>query len=432
MRSRVVVVATLLLLFAASLIPMAYAADVTISLSDDKAEVTASIFVNMTAIPKAECDVYEDFYNMWRNPVLKGGFVGVVENYIEWYLRNVMGLQGVVVENLTIDYSLAKGYHTYGMSPASAVNTTGTLVSGSLGNLTAADGVVMLFMSANNTNTMQIIVDVNFSLPGWVPTDKLTGLAITVVGNLSKAVSDKASIELYDFSSGAYDVINASALNVTESTTVTLNVEEAWRYVKDKTICMRINVTDVQGYPSSYVNLSLDKVALSFEYFTITIDVDLRLVLSGVSNTTTLERMFNVKFRAMNPDGTVEYNAFKFSPARLFFINFEAFDVPLEKWTRSFNGTHTKFTYTVPSLTLRTHGGYEVTVDPTETIIVEGEAEAQGDTIIVKEVATSTWLLIGLLAVIVVVAVVIAATKASKHTIEAVREKSRKFIKKKQ
>jgi len=400
--------------------PLAHAATVDISITEDRATFDANISVNLTALPRSECDWYKGMWKTWQNAVMRSGMIDAFAKHLEKYLRS-LDMEKATVEELAIDFTLSERWRTYPVYPVSVSNVTGKLVSGSLENLTLIDNVTMRFESLNSTNTMYIVVDMNITLPDWVPLDKLVNFTLAVTGNLSKVVSEEASINIYNYSSGSYDALSPDALNVTTSTTVELNVTDTEHYIKDRTVMLRINVTDVQSYPSTLVNLDLDAVELKFKYFTMTIQVKLHLAISGISefDWTRGERRINAKFRWMNPEGTLSYGGIAFNPARLFFINFRAFGVPLEEWSRSFNGTHTTFTYTVSKMTVYTHGGFSITIDPTETITVEGEATASGDTIVVKEVAVPpTYIYIGLaIVVIVIAAFIIAAWRGAKHAI---------------
>lgn len=186
-------------------------------------------------------------------------------------------------------------------------------------------------------------------------------------------------------------------------------------------------MTDSQTTTPVY--LDLDEVVLVFKYYTILVTVKVDLKITGVSNDTLTQRTYNVKFRGMNPDVEAEYNAFKFTPARLFFLNLSAFNVPLEKWERAYNGSHTVFRYRVASTESYSYGGFTVTVDPEETLVVEGYAEAQGDVVTVNKITSSvvagTSLLLPIIALIVIVAIAVAVVRAVRHTVSEV---SRRFV----
>ena len=153
----------------------------SVVIEEDRAIMTATITANLTAVPRGECDWYEGFHGVWQNPALRSGFEDATRVHIENYLRSVLGLKNVAVEDLDLEFSLSKGYYTYAVYPSAAANATGALVSGSVANLTAADGVAMRFRSLNDTNTMYIVVDINMTLPDWVPADKLTNFTICLL-----------------------------------------------------------------------------------------------------------------------------------------------------------------------------------------------------------------------------------------------------------
>jgi len=402
----------------------------TVVLEDEKATITAYVKVNLTKVARVECDFYEKWASLWGNRILKEAFKDAIEDLIEKHLREIMGYEGVVVEDLSIDYSFSKEYGTYSVNPTALTLVNGTLVSGSVENLTAEDSSVVRVESLNASNTMYVAVDLNITLPEWVPIDKVEELTLTLTGNLSKTVNDKASIEVYNYENGVFEILDSTGLNSTESTTKTYTLASPENYVRNRVVVLRVEVVDKQTYPSTLVYLDLDHVSLGFKYFKVTVEVRFKLVLSGIANSTFTGRVYNVKFRALNPDKTIECRGYRFNPARLFFLNFRAFNVPLEEWARRFNGTHTIFSYTIRRLTLYTHGGVAVTVDPTEEIVVEGEAEAEGDTIVTKEITDKAVLGVGLAVAVVflVIAVIALAPKLLKKTIIEAKTRRFKFI----
>ena len=175
-----------------------------------------------------------------------------------------------------------------------------------------------------------------------------------------------------------------------------------------------------------YRNASVEVLDFSYSVTeptagTLKIDVSMTIKIGVRANSTMLGKSICVRFRAMSPNiNSTEfiYNNIPLNPAKCFFIYLKPFSVPLEKWRRTYNGTHTVFSYYVANMTLTTPFGTKVTVDPSEAIIVEGEATASGDYIEIKTVPTTTIAIVIAVIIALVVLVAIYLTKLRKKVVE--------------
>ncbi len=193
-------------------------------------------------------------------------------------------------------------------------------------------------------------------------------------------------------------------------------------------------IVDYLRHELGYTRADVESLSMNYEFVNASpqyyIIVNITMTITGISNATWYGYVYNCKFRKMCLDHNGTWGNFVFNPARLFFFTLAAFDKPLEEWERTYNGTHTIFKCEVPVYTYYTVNGYVVTVDPEETIVVPGDAQAQGDTIIVYQASPQTFLL-GLAVAIIAVVVIIVALKAFKHSVYEYVERTRKFVKRK-
>ena len=392
----VVAIATILLL--STLLTPVRAGWVKTAVTKDRISVEASLKVDITKIPVATYDFYRAFINTFikHKEHLERIERRAKEKLEEW-LRTVKGYEKAVVEELKIDLDLDIAIFYVSLHPDSNKTVTGTWVSGNLTDL--ADGTYMRFRSYNDTNTMRTVVEYNITIPSTVIPDaiydKISEIRLRIIGNLSKTVSDMASIEVYNFISGTYTVLDSSALNTTSPTETILTISPT--YAPERVIRLRINITDVQSHPSQYVDLDIDLIEAKVYYQSIALTSYFKLVVSGVSTTTFTGRYINAKLRYLRPVARVSYGPYSFYLHKMFMMDLSAFNIPLEKWSRRFNGTHTIFTYSIDySITLET--GAIIKVDPKQTIVVEGEATAEGDTIFVKEY--TIWIYITYIAIL--------------------------------
>ena len=416
----VVAIATILLL--STLLTPVRAGWVRTAVTKDRISVEASLKVDITKIPVATYNFYRAFINTYiKHKLHLEKIEEKVKEGLEKWLRTVKGYENAVVEELKIDLDLDIAIFYVSLHPDANKTVAGTWVSGNLSDLT--DGTYMRFRSYNDTNTMKTVVEYNITIPSDVISDevydKISEIKLRIIGNLSKTVSDMASIEVYNFTSGTYTLLNSSALNVTSPTEVILTISPA--YAPERIIRLRINITDVQSHPSQYVDLDIDLIEAKVYYQSIALTSYFKLVVSGVSTTTLTGRYINAKLRYLKPVIRTSYGPYSFYLHRMFMMDLSAFDVPLEKWSRRFNGTHTIFTYSIDySITLET--GAIIKVDPEQTLVVEGEATAEGDTIFVKEYTTEFWMLIAGVAVAITVLILIAIRVRKKALITEPRK----------
>ncbi|RLE41545.1 hypothetical protein DRJ16_06095 [Candidatus Woesearchaeota archaeon] len=401
------------------------AGGITVTVSGDRAVIEATLSIDMANIPIATCNWYKNFIaRCWMDNIARADVKGQVSEVIEKHLREDLKLEKAKVESIEIEFSMGIVDKSVTATPDANKTVTGSWVSGNLTALTAVDGSVIRFDSYNDTNTMRLIVEFNITIPENVPLDKVLNFTLTVAGNLSKTVNTIASVELYNFENMSFDIMNETIFNTTSPIEATITVTSPSSYISAGKIWIRMNVTDVQTHPSTTVTMDIDMIELEIFYQVFSITSYFKLVVSGISTTGIEGRYINAKFRYINPDRTISYGGFIFSPARTFLINLHGFNVPLEKWTRTFNGTHTIFTMTV-DYTITIENGITITVDPTETLVVEGEATAEGDTIFVKERTTEFWITIVATAVTVAVVAYLAYVKIAK---KALPTRPRKYL----
>ncbi|RLI87239.1 MAG: hypothetical protein DRP01_02415 [Archaeoglobales archaeon] len=409
-----------------SLIPAkAYAGTVTTVIGKDKMTIEAKLNVDITKVPIM---TYNFYYNFIRTYIKFKRHLEKIEDILADKLETWMkdrGLKNAKVEELKIDLDVKITLIGKAFYPDTNKTVTGSWLSGNLSDLT--NGGTMLFRSYNDTNTMRLVLEFNFTIPETeIPEDvydKISEIKLFLLGNLSKTVTDSASVEVYNFTSGEYDTLDIDALNTTTATEIafTLDVSD---YAPDRRIMLRINITDTQSHPSTFVDLELDRMKIKVIYQGIVLTSYFKLTVSGIGTRQLLGWRINASLRYMKPIVRASYGPYSFYISRMFLMDLSGFDKPLEKWKREFNGTHTIFTDTISySVTLET--GATIKVDPTQTLVVEGEATAEGDTIIVKDYTTLMWIGAGVIGVLLIV-VMVYMTKRTKKIIA--EEKKYKYV----
>ena len=151
---------------------------------------------------------------------------------------------------------------------------TGTWLAGTVSNLKAQDYVYFRFRTYNSSNTMILVTTVNVTAASWLakimadPTITITKLDIVAAGNLSKVVNAKASLEILDWTTNTWITIDKAAWNQTSVTTKTYTITtNPKNYISPQgVIAFRINVTDVQAYPSTYVTCTFDQLNVRVTY----------------------------------------------------------------------------------------------------------------------------------------------------------------------
>jgi len=171
----------------------------------------------------------------------------------------------------TVPYTNNTGY----IAPDRNATITGYWVSGTVQNLADFDNVYYEFKSYNDSNTMRLVLTLNVTTLGWLAADstlKITEIEVVIAGNLSKTVNARASLEILDWSTGTWTSIDDAALNQTSNTQKVYRLSQVLggdlsRFISSTgVIAFRINVTDVQAYPSTYVYLTLDQLVVKITY----------------------------------------------------------------------------------------------------------------------------------------------------------------------
>lgn len=110
---------------------------ITVVLQGDTVELSASVTVNLTTLPRGECSIYESFQEIWRNQLLREGFTKVAGRALEDYFKRSLGLTDARVDDITIEYTLNRGIVVGTIPPDAIVNATGVIVNGSIGDLSS-------------------------------------------------------------------------------------------------------------------------------------------------------------------------------------------------------------------------------------------------------------------------------------------------------
>lgn len=401
----------------------ARAGEITVTVRDDTVTVNGTLTVDLTLTPKAECDWYEQFFEVAER--MGDLFEDTVERFLENHMKTRMGLVTINVTNFTLSLTIVKNNATYSI---------GATAAKLIGNETVTATASVLSQSDNNTVTVYgnltgtshtITVFINFTLPEWVPDDKILDAKLVLVGGLEYYGSLADTVYAYNWQTKVYDQLAANTIAplVNGSVTIPLSLLGE-QYFEDHKLVLRIDIIDQQN--TTQPRLVLDEARLDILYYTFTLTLKWSMTLTGVTNTTLTGKIVNAKWRALDAEGELEFNFMRFNPARTLFFDFDEFSVPLEKWERSYNGTHTVFKLRVPNMTAVTGGGVVVTVDPVQTIIVEGYATGQGDYIIIHGLylaspESMTYLLAGIAALVVAITLVLIITKTAKHAITGTR-----------
>jgi len=411
----------------AMLLPHAHALDATIALEGDRAHVHVEVRAELVGVPGLECMIFKGISDRMKIPVVKHG----VEDLVEQALERALAARGLDanVENVSISVDYGEGAVSHFVLPSSMSVLNGTLVSGALEDLGSVNGHSVRVRAYNDSNTMRLFIAFNFTVQGFE--DRILNVSIKVYGNLSKAVNVKAAVEAFNFTSGAFQALNSTALNSTKPSGALCWLSRPEDYIEDGKLIIAINVTDAQGHPSEEVLLDLDMIKISYIYYTAIVEVVIDFDVEGISNTTIAARSYDLRFRCVKVDEDLSYGEFRFNPCRSFFMDLSAFSAPLEEWERRFNGTHTIFTYRVDSIKVYTPSGFLISIDPQMSIVTEGYAQASGDTITTAELTTETWILIASIIAAIVIIAAITAAKRAKHVIEDIAESRRKFVKRK-
>jgi len=253
-------------------------------------------------------------------------------------------------------------------------------------------------------------------------------LAMTLLLSIAKVYALSCRVEIHD----NYAIMRYSCTATISN--VTKVEKNYWHGFKTAILSVKYSVKKILGEvlgrhlsrDLGYKNVTVEVLDFSYSVTepttgTLKIDVSVTIKINIKANTTMFGKSICIRFRAMAPDiNSTEfiYNNIPLNPAKCFFIYLKPFSVPLEKWRRTYNGTHTVFSYYVANMTLTTPFGTKVTVDPSEAIIVEGEATASGDYIEIKTVPTTTIAIVIAVIIALVVLVAIYLTKLRKKVVE--------------
>jgi len=251
---------------------------------------------------------------------------------------------------------------------------------------------------------------------------------ITIRGHLSRLLEGanaEASIAVYNYDTGEYDVLRVHALNTDTPTTVSIVVGGARSYALGRTVIVRVKVID---YGKDPITLYLDYAKVDYTYYQADIKVGIAMTISGVSRFSLLEgQIYNLKFRYMAPILRIEtpYGITILVNTALF-LNWTCFNIPLDQYEVKFNGTHTVFRFRVENLTLPTIGGWRVWIDPEQEIVALGFARVVGyDEIAVYE----PWMLgVGAIIALLLVVGVLKAIARAILVVEDVYKSRRRFV----
>jgi len=161
------------------------------------------------------------------------------------------------------------------LTPDKNATILGTWLYGTVQDLADFDNVFFAFRSYNDSNTMRLVLTLNITSLGWLVADATFDVAeieIVIAGNLSKTVNTRASLEILDWDTGTWISIDDAALNQTSDTQKVYYLSQIVgdglsRFISSTgVIALRINVTDVQTHPSTYVDLSLDQLVVRVTY----------------------------------------------------------------------------------------------------------------------------------------------------------------------
>jgi len=157
------------------------------------------------------------------------------------------------------------------------INATllGTWVSGIVGDLAYQDYIYFAFDTFNDTNTMRLHLTLNVTTLSWLVTDstiKINEIEILIAGNCSKYVNTKASLEILDWSTNSWLSIDDVAWNQTNVVIKTYKLSSIYSgdlknlISSSGVIAFRINITDVQTYPSTIIRCTFDQLNVKVIY----------------------------------------------------------------------------------------------------------------------------------------------------------------------
>lgn len=189
------------------------------------------------------------------------------------------------------------------------------------------------------------------------------------------------------------------------------------RYIHH-TLSNKINITYID------YNISINKTTINNTTHLI-VQIDFKLVVEGIRSGGLFTKTYDLRIRKMNFNVSTSYGATTIDCSRHLFLNLSAFSAPLEKWNRTFNGTHTIFRYHVRTIKVETEG-VVLEIDPEESIVVEGDVIASGDYIYVTD--TTAMILFAGVIVLVVAGVVIGVLYATKKTKHKIWKISRRYV----
>ena len=406
-----IIIITMLIAMASSIVN---AGSINIAIYDDKAHISIELSANITKLPINSYRLYRDFHFHWKH--FWKGILNTTRGFIERYLRDKLGLRRASVENLNITFRIEEDYSSFNKTPNSVNIINGSLVNGSIHNLSSVDGVYMVFKAVNIGNELRIELDILVSLPKHIVLDKVSNTTLYLSAKLNRYIDREASVYIYDHHDKTFRKLGS--INSTSLENLSIPIDRT--YIENYLLLIKILVVDTNTTSDLY--LYIDRLVLSFKHLIVSIRISIDLDISGIANRTIGGLVIDTRFRYLTPDQELEYSGIRFNPVQVFLWNLSCFNVSLDTWNRTFNGTHTIFSYQA-NATVMALGGYIVTIDPQEAIVVEGEASASGDYIYVKTPFFETviekhslWI-IALIAILAITALILAIKKGIKHIV---------------
>jgi len=419
-------IAALLLLVLVVVAPTANAMYVGIVVGGGKVSITYTAVVHLTGVPEDVIGKFKYLETVYS--AIKPTIDYHLQQLLQDWLRNKTGLHDLTIEYLSTEFDYNEGYKTYTAKPSDVSVDIGNVEEGAVERLSAPDDVAMVISSTYYNNSNMIVVYLYFPIRSWhVPTN-VKYINITIRGHLSRLLQGggnaEASIAVYNYETGEYDVLRYQALNTDTPTTVSIPVGGASSYALGRTVIVRIRVID---YGSEPITLYLDYAKVDYVYYQADIKVGIDMTVSGVSRWSLEGRIYNLKFRYMAPVLKIEtpYGITILVNTALF-LNWSCFNVPLDKYEVKFNGTHTVFRLRVENVTLPTFGGWRVWIDPEQEIVALGFARVVGyDEIAVYE----PWMLaVGAVIGLILFVSILKAIARAIATAEDVFKSRRRFV----
>ena len=418
-------ISIVVLVVAVSTAPVANAMYVGLVVGGGKVSVSFSATVHLTGVSESVFGWFKHLATIYS--ALKPTIDYNLQQMLQDWLRLNMNLSGATIEHLSTDFSFSEGYKTY-TSPVSDMSVDLGNVEGSVERLAEPDGVSVSIESTRYNNSNMVVVYLYFPIKAWhVPTN-VKYINITIRGHLSRLLEGanaEASIAVYNYDTGEYDVLRVYALDTDTPTTVSIVVGGARSYALGRTVIVRVRVID---YGKDPITLYLDYAKVDYTYYQADVKVGIAMTISGVSRFSLLEgQIYNLKFRYMAPILRIEtpYGITILVNTALF-LNWTCFNVPLDQYEVKFNGTHTVFRFRVENLTLPTIGGWRVWIDPEQEIVALGFARVVGyDEIAVYE----PWMLgVGAIIALLLVVGVLKAIARAILVVEDVYKSRRRFV----